>query len=61
MLSIEQLKKLSTQRLVAYKRKYFPREIGNPFEYQKEYNAYHAAIKNILKTRGHVKRKHEKA
>lgn len=60
MLSIEQLKKLSTQRLVAYKRKYFPRAMNVPFEYEKEYNEYHAAIKEILKTRGHVKRKHEK-
>lgn len=59
MLTLQQLKKMSTQRLVAFKKKYYPRE-GCAWDSANEYNEGHALMKEILSTRGHVVRKSEK-
>jgi hypothetical protein len=66
-LSIEQLKKLSTPRLLAYKRKYYRHKHyterwndgDNCFD-PIEHNKMFFAIREILNTREHVVRKQEK-
>ena len=67
MLSIEQLKRLPTHRLLAYKREYYPHchyfdsynDGDINFEYEEHRKMFYA-IREILNTRGHVPRKSEK-
>jgi hypothetical protein len=62
ILTEQELKRLPTHRLVAIKKKCYATKFGSydgrelPWNYTKEYEM----IKEILSTRGHVPRKHEK-
>ena len=56
MLTFEHLEKLSTKRLLAYKRKYYSHKVF-PRDIVKYHNDELEQIKKILSTREHVERK----